>query len=63
MKVWSVVLLSTSIGGLVFGNITSGRGAIGVSATSVIIGYFGVGKVVPNLKWISDISTKYVGHY
>lgn len=53
---WPVVLLGTLVDGLVFGSIASGSGVAGVSATFVIIGYCGVSRFMPDLKWISDIS-------
>ena len=55
---WLVVLLGTLVGRLVFGSVASGSSAIGVFAISMIIGYFGIGRVVPNLKWILDISSE-----
>ena len=62
MEVWLVVLLGTLVGGLVFGNVASRSGVVGVSTTSMIIGYSSVGKVVCDLKWILNISSEYVGH-
>ena len=58
MVVWSVVLLGTSVGELVFGSVASRSGVERVPATSKIIGYSSVGRVVLDLKWISDISSE-----
>ena len=50
-EVWLLVLLGTSVGGLVFSNVASRSGVVGMSTTSMIMRYSIVGRVVPNLKW------------